>query len=382
MRRTLVAFGVLLLLAACDKDKEVDPPAELTDIEARLDVKRVFSERVGGGADRLRLALRPAIVGDRLYVPSHDGDIEALDAKSGKRVWRTSTDLPLSAGPGADADADLVVAGSSDGDVVALDAATGAERWRRNLTSEVLAKPLVTGRTVVVRTVDGRLTALEASDGTRRWEVLENVPRLTLRGTAAPIRVGDTVVCGFDNGKVVAADLDSGEVVWDTLVNAPRGRTELERLVDLDATVQVSGNDLYVVGFQGRIAMLAVDSGQIWWARDLSSYRGFAMDGENLYVTDADSRVIAMRRRDGTVLWEQTAMLRRGLTAPAVDPNGLVVGDFEGYLHWLDRDTGQIVARSRTDGERITNSPVVVDGIVYVLTDGGTLLALRSEPRG
>jgi len=328
----------------------------------------------------LRLALRPEVVGDRLYVVSHDGDVEALEATTGKPLWRTETDLPLSAGPGADAQ--LVVAGSSDGDVIALEADTGAERWRTKLTSEVLSKPLVTGDAVVVRTVDGRLTLLEASDGSRRWELLEEVPRLSLRGTSPPVRAGDAVVAGFDNGKVIAADLRTGEILWDTLVNAPSGRTELERLVDLDAGLRVAGADLFVVGFQGRIAMLALDTGQIWWARDLSSYRGFSMDPENLYVTDADSRVIAMRRRDGSVLWEQPALLRRGLTAPAVDPSGLVVGDFEGYLHWLDRDSGEIIARTKTDGERITNAPTVVEDIVYVLTDGGSLLALRSTPRG
>jgi outer membrane protein assembly factor BamB len=379
MNRALVTLLVMLAVAACSKDKEIDPPAELTDIDASLRIERDWSRGFGGDADRLRLALRPEIVGETVYGISHDGDVEALAIESGRTTWRARTDLPLSAGPGADEH--VVVAGSSDGDVVALDATTGDELWRRKLSSEVLAKPLVTGSTVVVRTVDGRLTALDARDGSPRWEMAEAIPRLTLRGTSAPLRAGDAVIAGFDSGKVVAVDIDSGDVLWDTLVNAPHGRTELERLVDLDAGLHIAGDDLFVVGFQGRIAMLALDSGQIWWARDLSSYRGFGMDDENLYVTDADSKVIAMRRQDGTVLWEQPAMIRRGLTAPAVDPNGLVVGDFEGYLHWLDRGTGEIIGRTRTDGERITNAPVVVNGGVFVLTDGGTLLALHSKPR-
>src|SRR6185503_9380366 len=165
------------------------------------------------------------------------------------------------------------------------------------------------------------------------------------------------------------------------VVNAPRGRTELERLADIDSPARVSGDDVFVVGFQGRIAMLALDSGQIWWARDASSYRGFTMDDDNLYLTNSDSVVIAMKRNDGAVLWEQDAMKRRGLTAPALDGDALVVGDFEGYVHWLDKATGEIVARQKTDGERISNPAVSTDSGVFVQTDSGKLLAFKSQAK-
>jgi outer membrane protein assembly factor BamB len=169
--------------------------------------------------------------------------------------------------------------------------------------------------------------------------------------------------------------------MWDAIVNAPHGRTELERLADIDAPPRVSGDDIFVVGFQGRVAMLALDSGQIWWARDASSYRGFTMDDDNLYLTNSDSVVIAMKRSDGAVLWEQDSMKRRGLTAPALDGDALVVGDFEGYVHWLDKATGAIVARQKTDGERITNSAVHADGGVFVQTDSGKLVVFKSEQK-
>ncbi len=205
------------------------------------------------------------------------------------------------------------------------------------------------------------------------------MPRLTLRGTAPPVLAGDRIIAGFDNGKVLAIDPRNGDVLWDTIVNAPHGRTELERLADIDSPARVSGDDIFVVGFQGRVAMLALDSGQIWWARDASSYRGFAMDDDNLYLTNADSVVIAMRRSDGAVLWEQAAMKRRGLTAPAIDGDSLVVGDFEGYLHWLDKATGEIVARQKTDGERITNAAVTDDGR-RLRADGFRQAARIQEP--
>jgi outer membrane protein assembly factor BamB len=377
--RFALATLALASLLGCNNDKEVDPPAELVKIVPKRAVNRAWSTGLGGDSERLRLALRPAIVEGVVYAASHDGEVVALKAENGRNVWTAKTKLSLSAGP--DVGGGLVVLGSSDGDIIALDAATGAERWRRAIASEVLARPLIVNDLVVVRTVDGHIEALSQTDGATRWSLEEPVPRLTLRGTAPPVLANDRIIAGFDNGKVLAIDPRNGDIMWDAIVNAPHGRTELERLADIDSPARVSGDDVFVVGFQGRVAMLALDSGQIWWARDASSYRGFAMDDENLYLTNADSVVIAMRRSDGAVQWEQNGLRRRGLTAPAIDGDTLVVGDFEGYLHWLDKATGEIVARQKTDGERITNPAVTADSGVYVQTDSGKLLVFRSAPK-
>jgi outer membrane protein assembly factor BamB len=375
----LAVACALLALLGCDNDKDVEPPAELVDIVPTRDVHRAWTVGLGGDSERLRLALRPTVAEGVVYAASHDGEIVAMNATSGKRNWAVKTKLPLSAGP--EVANGLLVVGSSEGDVVALDAATGAERWRKSIASEILARPLVTHDIVVVRTVDGHVEGLSLVDGAKRWAVDEQVPRLTLRGTAPPVLAGDRIIAGFDNGKVLAIDPRNGDVLWDTIVNAPRGRTELERLADIDSPARISGDDVFVVGFQGRVAMLALDSGQIWWARDTSSYRGFAMDDDNLYLTNSDSVVIAMRRSDGAVQWEQDALKRRGLTAPAVDGDALVVGDFEGYLHWLDKATGTVVARQKTDGERITNAAVTDEAGVFVQTDSGKLLAFRTKAK-
>jgi outer membrane protein assembly factor BamB len=146
--------------------------------------------------------------------------------------------------------------------------------------------------------------------------------------------------------------------------------------------VDVSGDDIFVVGYQGRAAMLARSSGQIWWARDVSSYRGLTLDDSALYVSTAEGAVLSMSRRDGSEQWRQDGLRLRGLTAPAVDGNAIVVGDFEGYLHWLDRNTGEMVARTKAGGDRITNAPVAANGMVFVQGDGGTVYAFRSRPRG
>ncbi len=378
VRIVLAALGAaaLLTLGACG-DKDIDPPAELVDIVPKLNVRHTWSAGLGGDSERLRLALRPMVVDGTIYAASHDGEVVAMSADNGRRLWAVKTKLALSAGP--EVDAGLVVLGSSDGDIIALDASNGKERWRRSIGSEVLARPLIAKDIVVIRTVDGHVEGLASTDGAPRWAVDEQVPRLTLRGTAPPVLAGDRIIAGFDNGKVLAIDPRNGDVMWDAIVNAPHGRTELERLSDIDSPARVSGDDIFVVGFQGRVAMLALDSGQIWWARDASSYRGFTMDDDNLYLTNADSVVIAMKRADGSVLWEQDSMKRRGLTAPALDGDSLVVGDFEGYVHWLNKATGEIVARQKTDGERITNPAVTTDAGVFVQTDSGKLLAFKSQ---
>jgi len=381
MRAKLTAAFALLALAlgACDKDKDVAPPAAIVPFNAKLSVQRLWEENLGGKDRRLRLELRPAVDGTRVYAAAGDGEIRAFEPKSGRSLWRVKTKLELSAGPGAGEG--LVVLGTSDGQVIAVDAATGARRWQVRTTGEVLAAPAVAPQAVVVRTVDGRVHGLALDNGHELWSNEQPIPRLTLRGTSAPALAGDTVVCGFDNGKVAAYSIANGDVLWDTGVSPPHGKTELERLVDIDGEIAVSGHDVFVASFQGRVAMLALDSGQVWWSRELSSYRGLTLEGETLFVTGADSSVQALRRRDGTPIWQQEAMLRRGLTSPEVDGDWVVLADFEGYVHWLDKASGALLGRARAAKGRITNAPVAQNGIVYVQTDAGQLFAFRARAR-
>jgi len=378
MRRARALALVVALggLAACDKDKTADPPAELVDIKPTLAVQRAWSTDVGGGGEKLRLALGLAAQDGTLYAASRDGDVRALDAGSGRSRWKTDTKLELSAGPGAGEG--LVVVGTTSGRLVALDAETGEQRWQAQLTGEVLAAPLVVGDRVVVRTVDGRLRALSAADGLEIWMVEDLVPRLSLRGTSPPVLAGDAVLCGFDSGKVMAVGLAQGDILWQAQVSSPRGRTELERLSDVDAAVRVSGGDVYAVGYQGRAVMMSLEAGQIWWARELSSYRGLDIDGDQLYVATSDGDVVALRRRDGAIAWTQPGLKRRGLSAPTVQGGSVIVGDFDGYVHWLDRGSGRFVARERAGRSRISRAPLVLDGRVIVMDDTGGITAYRT----
>jgi len=377
--RFLVLALIAILAAACSKEKEVAPPAELVDFDAAVRVERVWNTGTKGGDDVLRLGLQPAVQGARVYVAGHGGDVHALELKTGRDVWRTSTDLALSGGPAVGEG--IVVIGATGGSLVALDADTGARRWQVKTGGEVLTAPTVAGGIVVVRTVDGRLRGLRVSDGGEAWGYEQPVPRLTLRGNGSPVVDGDMVFAGLDNGKVVALSLTAGELLWSTTVAPSHGRTEIERLVDIDSPVRIIGGDVFVVGYQGRVAMLARDTGQLWWGRDLSSNRGLAADVDTLYVTTADSTVVALRRRDGTPIWTQDAMLRRSLTAPALFGDMLVVGDFEGYLHWLDPATGNMLARGKTGGGRMSNAPVAAGDILVLQTDSGEVQAWRVKAR-
>lgn len=379
MRRAIALLGLLVLAAGCDKQKNVDPPAELVDFAPKLIVERAWSVSTGGGDETLRLALTPAFQADSVYAAGQKGDVMALAADSGRVKWRTSLKTRLGAGPSVGGG--LVVVGSLKGEAIALDAATGVQRWRTSLGGEILAPAAVGAAMIVVHTVDGRLQGLAAADGRVAWTYEQPVPALSLRGSAAPVISGDMALCAFDNGKVAALGLDGGDLLWNAAVAAPRGRTELERLVDIDSAVIVSGEDVYAAGYQGRVAMLARSSGQVWWSRELSSHRGLATDGSLLFITAADSAVVALSRRDGSEAWRQDALLRRRVTGAAVDGDAIVVADFEGRLHWLDRQSGELLARANAGGDRISNAPVAADGLVLVQTDAGAVNAFRTRAR-
>jgi len=379
LRRALPPLVAVLALVACSKDKKIDPPAQLVDFVPRLSVQKLWSESLGGGDQRMRLGLSPAADGERVFAASHKGEVIALDAATGRSQWRVATKRPLSAGPGVGAG--LVAVGSEKGDVIALNEENGALLWKVAVGGELLSAPAVSEKVVVVHTVDGRLKGLARADGKELWTVDQTVPRLSLRGAARPVIVGDTVVCGFDNGKVVAVNAIQGDALWESTVAPAKGRTELERLVDIDSSVEIADKDVFVVGFQGRAAMLALDTGQIWWARDASSYRGLALGPDALYISDADGAVIAMRRQDGGELWRQDLLHRRQLSGPAIDGGAVVVVDFEGYVHWIDRADGAIIGRARAEKGRAAR-PLVVNGIVIVQSESGSLTAFRSRPRG
>jgi len=374
--RLLLPVLIVLALTSCGMfggDEDANQPAELVKFKPELRIKKAWSRNLGAGAKHLRLALGPATDGTDIYAASHDGRVAAFTADRGKQRWLKKTKLPLSGGPAVGNG--ILVLGSSDGDVIALTAAKGKELWRTTVSSEVLAAPALTDNLVLIRTVDGKLIALDIRNGNEAWFVQQSVPRLSVRGTGEPVVVNNSVLCGFDNGKLAAYDLGDGSLLWENLLSPPSGRTEVDRLSDINASIHVVGADVYVVGYQGVLAALAIESGQVLWTREISSHSGIGVDFNNLYVSRDDSVLIALTRRDGHELWRQESLMYRDISGPTPFGSSVVVGDFDGYLHWFDAATGKLQARVRAGGGRITTAPLVVNEMLYVVTDDGKLFA-------
>ena len=363
--------GGCALFGGGDEDP-IEPPAELVEFETTLNVRQVWSARVGGDSERLRLGLAPATDGARIYAGSYDGRAAAFDAREGDRIWAVDTELPLSAGPGYGDG--LIVFGTMDGDLLALNTETGEEMWRQAIGSEILAPPAIGSDVVAVRSVDGRLRGFSSVGGRLLWSVEQSVPALTTRGNTPPYIAGTVVVTGFDNGRLGAYDINSGEPLWEVAVAVPTGRTELDRLVDMSAGLQVVGNDVYAVGL-GSAVGIALETGLVLWQQELSSYSGLGADFNYVYVTNELSEVVALDRAGGTPRWRQGALRLRDVTAASRFGSAVVVGDLEGYVHWLDPDDGSFLARERASSQRIAAAPLVVGENLFTQSEDGTLTA-------
>jgi len=368
-------LALAVLAAGCSSNgKKELPPAELTQFKEEVALQKLWSRSIGDGQGEKYNLLVPAIENDRIFASDVNGEVYALNRRTGDVVWEKDLDLPVSGAVGVGYG--LLTLGTLKGEVIALDSSTGAERWRSRVNSEVLAPPANNGDVVVVQTQDDRLIGLDAATGERRW-IYESSPAvLTLRGTGAPVVTNRLAIAGLSTGKVVAVDIQNGVPVWESRVAVPQGRSELERVVDIDGGLLLSGGTLYVSTYQGRVAGLDVESGRVLWQRDASSYVGVAQGFGNVYVSEASGTVESVDERSSSALWSNDSMARRQLSAPEVFSSYVAVGDFEGYLHLLSQVDGRFVGRERIDSDGLRARPLVVDDTIYVFGNSGKLEAL------
>lgn len=363
--------------AACGTTSRIvrEQPAELVEFTPEARVAEVWTASVGSGTGKQHLRIEPALDGRRVYVADWVGRVYALDADSGEILWERNVEQPVTGATAAGAG--MVVVGTKEGQVISLDSGSGEQRWVAAVSSEVLAPPAVAGDVVVAQTIDGKVYALAIADGKRRWVYTRSEPPLSLRGTSAPVVAGELVLAGFASGKLAALRLSDGRLQWEVPVAEPRGRNEIERLVDVDVSPLVLGNAVYAAAYQGKVVAIDRNSGRIAWSRDLSTHSGMDADRENLYVTDERGHVIALDLRTGASVWKQDKLRGRGLGAPVYVDGYVAVGDFEGYVHWLSRVDGKLVARHRVGSKAVGAQGVARDGTVFLLSRGGTLAALR-----
>lgn len=378
MRLTLFLLCLALGLSACgrsSKKDNIEPPAELTEFAASVVVDRVWSQGLGQGEERLGVRQHPVLSEGRLYAANTEGDVFALDAGSGKTLWKVETGLRLTGGPGVGEG--TVVVGSLDGDLLALNPDNGAERWRARLSSEVIATPAVGGGLAVARANDGRVFGFNITDGERRWIYDRGLPSLTLRGNGAPVIEQGGVFLGYDNGQVVALRLEDGVQQWEQTVAAGEGRTEIDRMVDIDGEIVIDAGEVFAAAYNGQVLAISMEGGRPAWNREISGYSGLALAGEKLLLSDEDGTVWALDRRSGSALWKQEALAHRWLTTPAIHGEYAVVGDLEGYLHWLSLEDGALAARERLTREPIRATPQVADAVLYAVGTNGELGAYR-----
>lgn len=375
MRPGLFVALAASLLAACGGKNAVEPPAELVELTEQVEVREVWSFRVGAGSERLRLGLEPASDGSRLYAGSHDGKIVALDQTNGDVVWEVETELLLAAGPGVGDG--LVVFGTSDGELLALNAETGLQAWLVSVGSEVLAAPVVANDRVLAVSADGRLSTVHSEDGREDWIIVQTLPALTLRGMSAPLAVNGVAIVGFDNGRLAAYDIEDGIRVWENELATPVGTSEIERLVDIGVDFEVFGNMVYAASVRGRAAAIFRANGNDFWDENISSFSGIGVDSSHVYITNEFDAVIALNRQTGAEVWRQEALRLRDVTAAVRFRDMVVVADYEGYLHWLNAEDGSFMTRNRAASAQITAKPFVLGPLLVVQSEDGTIAAFE-----
>ncbi len=405
LRRTLILALVIAIAPGCSslntvkgwfgsKGSKAAKPAELTELASPIAVQSLWSVNLGDGEGRRWLRQRPALDGNRLYAVNVDGEVLALDAASGKQLWaanaveapksgsklkfwkREKSEIGLTGSPGVGNG--LVVVGGRNGEVVAFSADSGEKRWSVRVTSEILSAPLVMANRVIVRSNDGRVFGLDPADGARKWVFDRGLPTLSVRGNSSPIGANGVAYIGYDDGSVVALREDDGQRIWEQAIAEPDGRTELDRMADIDGEMVLDGDQLYVVSYHDRVMALSASSGQPLWTHDVGSYSGVAISADKVLLTDKGGNIWALDRASGSPTWKQNLLERRQLTTPVVQGAYGVVGDLEGYLHWFKLETGDVVGRDHIEKAALRGTPQMSsDGTLYALTNEGKLTAYR-----
>lgn len=373
--KLLTSLAACALLVSC-ADEVVNVPTELEDIESQFEVDVRWTESVGEGANEKFSDLTPAVWNDYIITADVLGLVTAFDRESGDIAWEVQLDEPLSGG--VSAKAGIVVIGSKKANVIVLNAEDGSELWRTHVSSEVLAKPAIEGSKVIVRTADGRIFALDITDGEQEWFYDRVIPNLTIRGTSAALATNGVVLTGFANGKLAAFNLETGALLWEQRISVPRGSSEISRIVDVDTTPVVFGDNLYAAGYNGAAISMDLINGRYIWREELSTVKDLLVDTFRVYAVTSEGVIVAFNRTTGDISWKQEGLKYRNPTAAAELGDNIMVGDFEGYVHFLDKSSGEFVAREHLDDYGFAHKPIVTDDEVIMTSRFGFMYVINT----
>lgn len=383
--RLLTTSALMLLISGCStfqewfgsEGEDATAPVQLERIDSKVSLKKRWSSKIGDGQGDGFYKITPTLIDGVIYVASSDGEVAAINAANGARLWRVELERPLSGGVGYHNRS--LYLGGADGSVLQLSAEDGAVEWEAAVSGEVLAAPVVSDDWVIVQTYDGKLLGFRSGAEEASWTFTSDVPVLTLRGTSAPILVGGNAIAGFGDGKVVAVDVDSGNVSWEARIGVPQGSSEIDRIVDVDGAMTQQGIELFVASYQGRLAALDSRTGRKLWQQNVSSVTGTNVGFGNVYVADVDGTLSAFLRTGQGVRWQNIELGYRELSRPTPVSSYVATVDFEGYLHLLSQVDGQIVGRSKIGGDAARADMIADSGRLIIYADNGQLLAYELE---
>ncbi len=389
---------VLLSVSGCTilrgkpKDDSLDP-YPLARFEEEIKLDKLWEVKIGKGVKKRFERLSPVVIDGRIFAASTDGKVIALNVATGKRIWETRIDRLYGENDDTflslDKDADSLISGgvgggrdvvavtTTVGEIIALNQSDGGLAWRSSTSSEVLVPAQMNDDIVVTQSIDGKVTAYDILDGTRRWTYSTSVPVLTLRGTSTPLLTDNFVLCGFANGRVVLLDAERGLPSWEQKIGTPKGKSELERLVDVDGALIVSGNRLFASSYQGNLVAINITNGQIDWQREASSFAGLAEGFGNIYIANADSSISDVDSVSNRDVWNLDALTNRNITTPLTLGNHVAVGDSDGYIHLIAQLDGRFTGRRKVDSKGIRSMPVSQDGRLFIQGNSGSLTALE-----
>jgi outer membrane protein assembly factor BamB len=388
VKHLLLIASSALALNGCSlfsSEENVYVMADLPEFEATYEPQIAWSASVGDGVESYYSQLQPVADSINVYVASRDGDVEAFNRRTGKSLWSVDfsglevnkNNRSVLFSGGLSQGANSLFVGTENGQVLSIDKDDGKLQWIKSVVGEVVASPIYAGGSVVVHTTRGNLSALDAATGEEIWTLTNKQPKLTLRGSGTPSISQGGIVYGRADGIVAVALLATGQPLWRLPIARPHGATELDRLVDVDMKPVIFNGVVYILAYNGNLVAIDLLKGQQLWSQDLAGYTDIAISGPTIYLTDSRGHVFALNREDGRKIWENKELAYRNVTGVTVANEYIVVGDGEGYLHWLSRDDGHFVAQQEIDSNGLYVPAIETDDYLYLQTRSGKLIAIE-----